>query len=292
MALIRIDNISKFFSAMVNDVAEGMPALAGISLDIREGEFISIVGPSGCGKSTILEMIAGLQLPTEGQVVIDGMTVLEAPPQNREELKAYEKRFVLRSPLHNDFFRNRQRFDIAMVFQDHSIYPWKTALENVIFALKLKNVQKESLAVQAEQALAMVGLKGYENRYPYQLSGGMRQRVALARALAVRPRILLMDEPFGLLDTFTRERLQDDLMAIWQRTALTVVYVTHDIDEAVYLSDRIVLMNARPGVIRNIVEVGLDRPRRRLESAFTDICNNIRLVFRSEMRGEYAHGVI
>ncbi|QDR83386.1 ABC transporter ATP-binding protein [Sporomusa termitida] len=293
MAFVKLNSVTKFFSVSTNNgEAEGMTAILDISLSIRRGEFISIVGPSGCGKSTILNMIAGLQLPTEGTVTIDGKVVLEPPPVNKDELRDYEKKYRFLSPVYNSLFKNKHRFDISMVFQDHSIYPWKTALNNITFALRLRGIAKEECIVTAKNALAAVGLAGFENNYPYQLSGGMRQRVALARALAVKSKILLMDEPFGLLDGFNRERLQEDLSAVWSKTSLTVVYITHDIEEAVYLSDRVVLMAPSPGVIRNIIPVELPRPRRRTNPEFKEICTNIQKIFHSELTGEYEYGVI
>ncbi|MGI6005133.1 MAG: ABC transporter ATP-binding protein [Christensenellales bacterium] len=293
MAFVQLNNLTKFFSVDVNyGEAEGLTAILDICIGIRKGEFVSFLGPSGCGKSTILEMIAGLQLPTDGTVVIDGKVVLEPPPVNKYELRDYEKKYRFISPVYNSLFKNRHRFNVSMVFQDHSIYPWKTALGNITFALKLRGMSREQRMAAAKKSLALVGLAGFENKYPYQLSGGMRQRVALARALAVEPKILLMDEPFGLLDSFNRERLQEDLGTIWQQTALTVVYITHDIEEAVYLSDRVVIMSPSPGMIRNIIPIDLERPRRRTDEEFRDICANIQRIFRSEITGEYEYGVI
>ncbi len=288
MAVIELQNLTKFFSITTADgAAEGLTAVLDISLAVRPGEFISIIGPSGCGKSTILELIAGLQLPTDGLVRIDGEVVLEPPPTNRDELREYQRKYRFRSPIFNSLFKDGRRFDVSMVFQDHSVFPWKTAAENIWFALKLRGIPRRERWGKVQKALALVGLSGFENKYPYQLSGGMRQRVALARALAVEPKILLMDEPFGLLDAFNRERLQDDLLAIWKRIGLTIIYVTHDIEEAVYLSDRILILTPGPGAVRNIIPVELERPRHRGGREISEMRDNIQRIFRMDVTGEF-----
>jgi NitT/TauT family transport system ATP-binding protein len=286
MSIIELRNLTRFFSINVNGEAEGLTAIQDISLSVRKSEFISIIGPSGCGKSTILELIAGLQLPTDGVVRIEGEVVLEPPPTNRDEFRAYQRKYRFRSPVFNRLFKDSRRFDVSMVFQDHSVFPWKTALENILFALRLQGVPKPDRRAAALKALALVGLSGFENKYPYQLSGGMRQRVALARALAIKPKILLMDEPFGMLDAFTRERLQDDLLAIRETTDLTIIYVTHDIDEAVYLSDRIAILTTSPGMVRNLITVPVPRPRRRGDRSLIEIRDSIQLIFRADVTGE------
>jgi len=287
MSVIEIRNLTKFFSISINGEAEGLTAVFDVSLSVSQGEFISIIGPSGCGKSTLLELIAGLQLPTEGEVLIENQVVLEAPPTNRDEFREYQKKYRFRSPIFNSLFKDTSRFDVSMVFQDHSIFPWKTTLENVLFALKLRGITKDEMESVALKYLSVVGLSGFENKYPYQLSGGMKQRVALARALAVKPKILLMDEPFGLLDAFNRERLQEDLLSIWEKISLTIIYVTHDIDEAIYLSDRIVIMTPSPGTVRNIVQVPIPRPRRRGDREIHETRENIQRIFRSDIAGEF-----
>ncbi|PJJ63609.1 ABC transporter ATP-binding protein [Compostimonas suwonensis] len=206
-------------------------ALDEVSLDIQPGEFVSLIGPSGCGKTTLLRIIDGLEPTTSGQILIDG-TVTAAPGPER-----------------------------AMVFQSFALLPWRTVRENIEFGLSVRGVAKGERGEIVDRYVSMIGLNGFEDRYPDQLSGGMQQRVGLARALAVNPQILLMDEPFGALDAQTRHLLQLDLERIWQDGKKSVVFVTHDMDEAVFLSDRIVIMSPRPGRIQEIIEVDLPRPR-------------------------------
>lgn len=262
--MIEAKDISKTFtSAGSSGALETFHAVQSVSLRIDDGEFVAVLGPSGCGKSTFIEILAGLQAPSSGEVYIDGKLVLEPLPSSKKELEAYRKKHRFLSPIANDLFRDSPKFDTAIVFQDHAVFPWMTALNNVVFPLKLRGVpvgERESLA---RETLNKVGLAGSENKYPSQLSGGMRQRLALARALAVNPRIILMDEPFGSVDAITRERLQDDLVAIWQGTRKTIVFVTHDISEALYIADRIIIFSPLPGTIRANILVDLPRPRLR-----------------------------
>ncbi len=206
-------------------------ALDGISLGINEGEFVSIVGPSGCGKTTFLWIVDGLLAPTRGEVLVDGKPVTKPGP------------------------------DRAVVFQDASLIPWRTVLKNVVYGLECAGVAKREAEDRARHFTDMVGLGGFENHYPYELSGGMQQRVNLARALVMDPAILLMDEPFAALDAQTREVMQEELLGIWQRAKKTVLFITHQIDEAIYLSDRVVVFSARPGRIKDIVDIGIERPR-------------------------------
>ena len=206
-------------------------AITNIHFDVEQGEFITIVGPSGCGKSTLLSAINGLLTPARGEIAIAGKTV-KGPSQDR-----------------------------AMVFQEFALMPWRTIAENVWFGLELRGEKKEVLQKAADKYLKLVGLKNFSNHYPHQLSGGMRQRVGIARALAINPDILLMDEPFGALDAQTREIMQSELLKIWEQDRKTVFFVTHGIDEAIYLADRIVVMSARPGRIKEIIKVNLPRPR-------------------------------
>jgi NitT/TauT family transport system ATP-binding protein len=212
---------------------ERLTALANISLDIAEGEFVSLIGPSGCGKSTLLRVIADLLQPTSGQVRVRGKSAAEA----------------------------RRSRDYGMVFQSPVLYDWRTVERNVQLPLEVMKVPRQERAERSRELLELVGLREFAGRYPWQLSGGMQQRVAIARALSFRPSILLMDEPFGALDEMTRERLNMELLNIWSRTGTTIVFVTHSIPEAVFLSDRIVIMTPRPGRIEHIVEVDLPRPR-------------------------------
>ncbi|WP_367319619.1 ABC transporter ATP-binding protein [Streptomyces sp. HUAS ZL42] len=202
-------------------------ALDGIDLEIADGEFVVLVGPSGCGKSTLLELLGGLTQPTGGRILLDGEPV------------------------------TGPGLDRGIVFQQYALLPWRTAQGNVEFGLEATGVPRRQRAAQAREFLDLVGLTGFEERHPHELSGGMRQRVALARSLAYDPDVLLMDEPFAALDTQTRESLQDELLRIWQRTGQTVVFITHGIDEAVYLGQRVAVMTSRPGRIKQIVPVAL-----------------------------------
>ncbi|MCL5887422.1 MAG: ABC transporter ATP-binding protein [Actinobacteria bacterium] len=262
--MIQAKGVSKFFSVVKEDgTAEGFTALNSVSLDIAEGTFVTLLGPSGCGKSTFLEILAGLQAPSDGEVWVDGKLVLEPLPSTRKEAEAYRKKYRLLSPIANSLFRDNPKHDIAMIFQDYAVFPWMTARQNVLFALKMRKVPKRQRDDAASHYLHKVGLLDSDHKYPSQLSGGMRQRLALARALAVEPRIILMDEPFAAVDALTRERLQEELLALWEETRKTIVMVTHDIEEAAYLSDRVVVFSPLPGSIRNIVDIDLPRPRRR-----------------------------
>ncbi|BCS54133.1 ABC transporter ATP-binding protein [Geobacter sp. SVR] len=262
--MIEARRISKFFSVINDDrTAEGFTALNSVSLSIESGSFVSLLGPSGCGKSTFLEILAGLQAPSDGQVWIDDKLVLEPLPATRRDMEEYRRKYRFLSPIANSLFRDNPKHDIAMIFQDYAVFPWMTARQNVLFTLKLRGVPKSEREGAAGHYLRLVGLTGSENKYPSQLSGGMRQRLALARALSVEPRIILMDEPFAAVDALTRERLQEDLLRLWQETGKTIVLVTHDVDEAVYLSDEIVVFSPLPGSIRNRITVDVPRPRRR-----------------------------
>lgn len=206
-------------------------ALNGIDLEINEGEFVVILGPSGCGKSTFLDIIAGLSEPDEGTIKIDGNPI------------------------------TGPGLDRGVVFQQYALLPWRTALNNVTFALEA-NVEKDEREEIARKYLTLVGLTGFEDRYPYELSGGMKQRVAIARALAIEPEVLLMDEPFAAVDAQTREILQTDLLKITEDTNKTVVFITHSIDEAIFLADRVAVMTARPGTIKTIVDIPISKERR------------------------------
>jgi NitT/TauT family transport system ATP-binding protein len=206
-------------------------ALSGVTLDVKQGEFVSIVGPSGCGKSTLLSAVAGLFLNYQGSISMRG-----------QQLKGPNS-------------------EIGVVFQEDSTFPWRSVLRNVEFGLEMKGVPKEERRRKALDALNMVGLQGFVNRYPGQLSGGMKQRVAIARTLVQEPAMLLMDEPFGALDEQTRIILGDELLRIQQNLGQTVLFITHNIQEAVMLSDRVVVLSARPGTIKGIIPIDFSRPR-------------------------------
>lgn len=206
-------------------------ALQDFNLDIREGEFFTLLGPSGCGKSTFLNVLAGLARKTGGSISIDGQP---ASGINREQ---------------------------GVVFQGYALFPWRTVLENIEVGLEIRKIPKRERRETAEQFLHLVGLAGFGQRYPHELSGGMRQRVAIARSLAYSPSLLLMDEPFAALDAQTREILQSELLRIWEQHKTTIVFITHSLDEAIYLSDRIAVMTHRPGRIKSVLDIALPRPR-------------------------------
>ncbi|MBB3211857.1 NitT/TauT family transport system ATP-binding protein [Herbaspirillum sp. Sphag1AN] len=210
---------------------QSVQALQGITLDVHSGEFVSVIGPSGCGKSTLLNLVAGFIAPSGGSITLDGKPI-SGPGADR-----------------------------GVVFQQYSLFPWKSVLDNVEFGLKLQGADKRTRQQRAHHLLALAGLGGFENFYPSQLSGGMKQRVGIVRALAANPRILLMDEPFGALDTQTRALMQQMLTELWQTLGISVLFITHDIDEAIFLSDRIYVMTARPGTIKAALPVTLKRPR-------------------------------
>jgi NitT/TauT family transport system ATP-binding protein len=224
---LSLDRVTKRYG----DGADAVTALDAISFDVRRGEFVSVIGPSGCGKSTLFNILGGLLDDYEGSVRLDGVPIRGPHPQ------------------------------IAMVFQEESTFPWRTTLQNVAFALEVRGVAREERERRAHEALALVGLTGFEGRHPGELSGGMRQRTALARALSAEPEILLMDEPFAALDEQTRLILGEKLLEIWQRLKQTTLLITHSIAEAVQLSDRVVVMSYRPGRIKQIIEIDLPRPR-------------------------------
>jgi NitT/TauT family transport system ATP-binding protein len=206
-------------------------AFHSLSLEVRRREFICIIGPSGCGKSTLIRILAGLEEASGGEVLLDGHPVSGPGPER------------------------------GMVFQGYTLFPWRTVKQNVMFGLQMRGEGNEVADVEARQWLDMVGLSKFEGAYPHQLSGGMKQRVAIARALANEPRILLMDEPFGALDALTRCRMQNYVMQIWRKIELTVLFITHDLEEACYLADRIVVMGANPGRVLEVIENPIPRPR-------------------------------
>jgi NitT/TauT family transport system ATP-binding protein len=228
MTKLRIENVCLRFEPRTGNT---ITALDGISLQVAHQEFSVIVGPSGCGKSSLLRLVAGLIQPTSGAIFLDGQRV------------------------------TRPGKDRGMVFQSYTLFPWLTVRQNVEFGLKIARLPVEQRSVISKRLIGAVGLDGFENAFPKQLSGGMMQRVALARALANDPEILLMDEPFGALDSQTRSLMQELLLRIWEQAQKTVLFITHDIDEAILLGDRVHVMTARPGRIKEMVEIDIPRPR-------------------------------
>src|SRR5260370_5302560 len=229
-AMIEIDHVSQTFETSGR---QHHLALSEISLTIGDGAFVSILGPSGCGKSTLLYIVGGFVNPTEGVAKVKGRAITGPGP------------------------------DRGPVFQEFALFPWKNVLGNVMYGPRQQGVPRAEAEAQSRRLIEMVGLKGFENFYPKELSGGMKQRVAIARTLAYKPAVLLMDEPFGALDAHTRTRLQNDLLNIWERDRKTVLFVTHSVDEAVFLSDKVVVMTRSPGRIKEVVDIDLPRPRRR-----------------------------
>jgi NitT/TauT family transport system ATP-binding protein len=229
-AKIRFDSVTKVFP--VRDAAPGsvFTAVDNVTLDVPTGEFVCLVGPSGCGKSTLLDLAAGLSTPTSGRVLVDGEAV------------------------------TGPGLDRGIVFQQYALLPWRTARGNVEFGLEAKGVPRRERATRATEYLDLVGLSPFTDRYPHELSGGMKQRVAIARSLAFDPDVLLMDEPFAAVDAQTRDTLQAELLRIWERTGKTVLFITHAIDEAVFLGQRVAVMAPRPGRIKQILDIELDRP--------------------------------
>ena len=221
---VAVNGVSKVF-------ANGLEALRSVSVDIRHGEFVSFVGPSGCGKSTLLKLIGGLLEPSTGEIAVAGRKV-DGP-----------------------------RREVGVMFQTSVLFPWRTVLENVLLPIEVFGHERGAATDRARGILRMVGLDGREDAYPRQLSGGMQQRAALSRVLITDPPIILMDEPFGALDEFTRERMNLELLRIWSERGQTIIFVTHSINEAVFLSDRIVVMDTLPGRVVAVVEVPLARPR-------------------------------
>lgn len=287
--MIEARRIGKFISIVnVDGTAGGFPVLNSVSLSIKDGAFVSLVGPTGCGKSTFLEILAGLQAPSEGEVWIDGKLVLEPLPSTRKEIEAYRKKYRFLSPIANSLFRDNPKHDIAMIFP---VFPWMTARQNVLFTLKLRGVPRSDREELAQRYLRMVNLGGSENKYPSQLSGGMRQRLALARALSVEPQIILMDEPFAAVDALTREKLQEELLRIWQETGKTIVLVTHDVEEAVYLSDEIVVFSPFPGTLRNRISVDIPRPRRRISAELNQLKERVLLTYRYDIEQETDYSI-
>jgi NitT/TauT family transport system ATP-binding protein len=252
---VRIQGVRKVFRSSARDVV----ALDGIDLDIAPGELVCLLGPSGCGKSTLLNAIAGFAPPTSGTILADGRPVVGPGP------------------------------DRAMVFQEYALFPWMTVEGNVAFGLELKGESRPAIRARVDALLHQLGLADFRDRFPKDLSGGMRQRVAIARVLAIDPPMLLMDEPFGALDALTRRNLQDELLRIWAELKKTIIFVTHGIEEAIYLADRVVVMTYRPGRIKRIVPVTMPRPRDTSSPEFNALKRDVaQLVMEEQARHEEA----
>jgi NitT/TauT family transport system ATP-binding protein len=255
--MLRIDGIAKRFVSTEKVVT----AIDGITLDVAVGEFLTLVGPSGCGKSTILNIVSGLMAPTEGSITVDG-----------QALKGVTR-------------------DIGYVTQQANLMPWRTLIDNVAFPLELDGVSKEERLSQARELIKLVGLAGFEQAYPEQLSGGMRQRANIIRTMIYEPKVILMDEPFGPLDAQTRVVLQDLLLSLWERAKSTIVFITHDLQEAIGLGDRVVLLSARPGRVARIETVPLPRPRDVFKihdsPDFRDLYDKLWLELERQVRGTH-----
>jgi NitT/TauT family transport system ATP-binding protein len=226
-SVLEVRDLGKTFESAQGPVE----ALRGVSFSVHRREFLCVVGASGCGKSTLIRILAGLEEKTSGEVLVDGHPV-DGPGRDR-----------------------------GMVFQGYTLFPWLTVLRNVAFGLEMGGSGRSTAETDAGEWIELVGLKGFEEKYPHQLSGGMKQRVAIARSLAAGPRVLLMDEPFGALDAQTRSQMQAHLLQIWKNVDITIVFITHDLDEAIFLSDRILVLDPRPGRVREHIEVPVPRPR-------------------------------
>lgn len=238
---ININDVTKVFGSKDE---EKVFALNKVNFEIPAGSFVSLIGPSGCGKTTLLRCIAGLEKTTDGEILVDGERVT-SPGRDR-----------------------------GFAFQQANLFPWLTIRENIAFGLKVGHIYKERKA-DVDNFIELVGLKGFENSYPHQISGGMNQRASLARALVGHPKILLLDEPLGALDAFTRMTMQDEILRLWKEHNMTMVMVTHDVDEAVYLSDYVVVMQPRPSKVKKIIKIDLSRPRTRISEGFTYYRNEI-----------------
>lgn len=254
-AHIIVDRVQKRFPIPGGEVI----ALKDIDLTIQRGEFVCLLGPSGCGKSTLLNAVAGFSNPTEGVITVEGRTI-ESPGPDR-----------------------------GMVFQEYALFPWMTVAQNVAFGLEIKGMDKASIKARVNELLEMLKLQDFRDRFPKDLSGGMRQRVAIARVLALDPPVLLMDEPFGALDSLTRRSLQDELLRIWAQMKKTILFVTHSIEESIYLADRIVVMTYRPGTIKADIHVTSPRPRDSSTAEFNELKRHLsQLVTEEQARFQQA----
>ncbi|HLR35456.1 MAG TPA: ABC transporter ATP-binding protein [Tissierellales bacterium] len=246
---LKVESLSKDF---LSENGKVVNALDETNIDVEENDFVCIVGPSGCGKSTLLRIIAGLEKATTGKIYHYG-----------KELKEPTR-------------------DIGMVFQQYSLLPWRTVEENIVLGLEFRNKSKKVKSEVAQNFLEMVDMVEFRNAYPFELSGGMQQRVAIARALANDPKVILMDEPFGALDAYTRILMQRELLNIWEKNRKTILFITHSVDEAIYLADKIMIMSRRPGKIREVIDVDISRPRDRANSTYGKMANYILEILEKE----------
>lgn len=257
MGEISIRNVSKVFGSQDIEDSSKITALSSVSFDIPRGEFFCIIGPSGCGKTTLLHTIAGFSKPTRGEALNGGVPITGPGP------------------------------DRIMMFQEYGLFPWLTVWQNIEFGLLAKGVPSKERTASIRHYVDMVGLSGFENRFPSEISGGMKQRVSIARALAPDPDIVLMDEPFAALDSLTRDLLQEEILRIWEKTGKTFVLITHNIEEAVFLGDRVLAMSARPGRIKEIIRIDLPRPRdasiRTHDKHFAELKEHLSQLLRSEV---------
>jgi len=247
--ILEINDLTKTFQ---NERNQEIEAIRKVSFSIQSGEFICILGPSGCGKSTLLRIIAGLEQPTSGTLQLNYQTMLASSPDQKSK-----------------------KHRTSMVFQEFALFPWLSVRKNIEFGLELRNKIKEEKRGISDRLIQIVGLEGFENSYPHELSGGMKQRVAIARALAVDPQLLLMDEPFGSLDAQTRGNLQEELLSIWDKTGKTFLFVTHSAEESIFLADRILVMTQRPGSVKQIFKIPFSRLRDRTSHYFNDLRHEI-----------------
>lgn len=250
MAQIIINNVQKVFKTPGKDVI----ALKDINLEIKQGEFVCLLGPSGCGKSTLLNAVAGFALPSDGEITVEGKNIIGPGP------------------------------DRGMVFQEYALFPWMSISQNIAFGLEVQKKSKSEIDSTVNQLLALLHLTDFRDRFPKDLSGGMRQRVAIARVLALDSPIMLMDEPFGALDALTRRNLQDELLRIWQKLGKTILFVTHSIEESIYLADRIVVMTYRPGTVKRDHIVQIPRPRDPASPEFNKLKRELGLLVMEEQQ--------
>ena len=257
--IVRIERVSKVFRSDGREIV----ALKDFSLDIQQGEFICILGPSGCGKSTLLNAVAGFSLPTSGKLIANGRQVVSPGP------------------------------DRAMVFQEYALFPWMNVAENIAFGLEIRKLPEAVVTTKVDGLLEKLQLADFRDRFPRDLSGGMRQRVAIARALALDSPMLLMDEPFGALDALTRSTLQGELLRIWMEFKKTVIFVTHSIQESIYLADRVVVMTYRPGTVKKIVPVNIPHPRDMTSPWFISLQQELtHMVMEEQLRSQKAETAV